>query len=70
MIHSLEKHLGKTAVIDHQPAIAADMQDTAANITKANQLLAWQPEVPPEEGFMLTAEWHREYATWLDAVQL
>jgi len=70
MIHSLEKHLGKSAVIESQPAIAADMRDTAANITKANQLLDWTPTTPPDLGFQLTAQWHTENANWLDQIAL
>ena len=70
MIHSLEQHLGKSAVIDHQPAIAADMQDTAADVSKAARLLKWTPVTSPQEGFNLTAAWHRQEAAWLDSILL
>ena len=39
MIHAVEQHLGKSAIIDYQTAIAADMQDTAADVSKAARLL-------------------------------
>jgi nucleoside-diphosphate-sugar epimerase len=70
MIQALEQHLGKQALIDRQPAIAADMQDTAAEISKAKMLLDWQPSTPPDEGFRLTAQWHAANAGWLDEVVL
>lgn len=70
MIQALETHLGKHAVIDRQPAFAADMQDTAAEISKAARLLNWQPSTPPEEGFQLTAQWHASNAGWLDDIAL
>lgn len=70
MIRALETHLGRQAVIDRQPAFAADMQDTSAEIGKARQLLDWQPTTPPDEGFRLTAEWHTANADWLDPIEL
>lgn len=70
MIHSLERHLGKTATIDYQSAFAADMKDTAAEIAKASKLLDWSPSTPPEEGFRLTANWHAANAHWLNEIAL
>jgi nucleoside-diphosphate-sugar epimerase len=70
MIHSLEQHLGKSATINFQPAIAADMQDTAAEISKAAEMLDWTPLTSPEDGFRMTAEWHARQAGWLDSVVL
>jgi UDP-glucuronate 4-epimerase len=70
MIQSLEQHLGKAAIIDFLPAIAADMQDTAAEISKAKALLNWQPSTPPADGFRLTAEWHAREFEMLDGIKL
>lgn len=70
MIHALEHHLGKSAVIDHQPAFAADMKDTAAEIGKAEALLGWKPRIPPDDGFAETARWHLANARWLDCIAL
>jgi UDP-glucuronate 4-epimerase len=70
MIHSLGKHLGKSPIIDYQPAFSADMQDTSANVSKAAELLNWFPVTSPEEGFRLTAEWHGKHADWLGAIAL
>ena len=70
MIHQLEDALGAKAIVDYQPAIAADMQDTAADITKASTLLDWKPEISPAIGFKQTAQWHRENGAWLDHIEL
>lgn len=70
MIASLEAAIGRSARIDRQPAIAADMQDTAADISKAKHLLDWSPITSPQQGLTLTAQWHLEHAGWLDAVRL
>ncbi|MEO8614626.1 MAG: NAD-dependent epimerase/dehydratase family protein [Luteolibacter sp.] len=69
MIHSLEQHLGMSANIDHQPAFAADMQDTSADVSKAGRLLEWAPTTTPAEGFRQTAEWHAREGKWLDSIK-
>jgi nucleoside-diphosphate-sugar epimerase len=70
MIHALEQHLGKSAIIDYQPAIAADMQDTAADVSKAARLLEWTPSTSPIEEFRLTADWNRNEGEILDTIEL
>jgi UDP-glucuronate 4-epimerase len=70
MIHAIEENLGRKATIDYQPQNNADMQDTAAEIAKARNLLHWQPEVAPLEGFAKTVAWHRENEGWLDSINL
>jgi nucleoside-diphosphate-sugar epimerase len=70
MIHSLEEHLGKSAVIDYQPAISADMKDTAADVSKAARLLEWFPQTLPADGFRLTAEWHVREFEMLDLINI
>lgn len=70
MIRQLEEELGAKAIVDYQPAIAADMQDTAADISKASALLGWKPEISPAVGLKQTAQWHRNNAEWLDHIEL
>lgn len=65
MIRLLEETLGQPARIDRRPAIAVDMRDTAADISKAGRLLGWYPETGPEEGLKALAGWYREEAPWL-----
>lgn len=69
MIGWIEEQLGRAAVIQHQPGNAADMPDTAADISKAAALLHWKPEVQPFDGFVRTVAWHRENAKWLDELE-
>jgi nucleoside-diphosphate-sugar epimerase len=70
MIGLMENLLGRKALVEHYPANSADMHDTAAEISKARQLLGWQPAVDPAEGFSRLVKWHRENADWLDGVRL
>jgi len=70
MIEIIEEVLGKQARIEHLPQNKADMQDTAADISKARKLLGWQPQFSPQEGLRRAVAWHRENAAWLDEVKL
>lgn len=70
MIENLSGHLGKEARVNYLAPIAADMQDTSAEVSKAKRLLDWVPQTSPTEGFRLTAEWHKEQSPWLDSVEL
>lgn len=65
LIEGMEKRLGKKAVIENKPFHAADMKDTWADISKAERLLGWKPEVDLEDGLDQAVEWYlqnREFA--------
>ena len=57
LIAGIEERLGKTATLDCKPFHAADMMETWADITKAGELLGWEPKVSLEEGLDRTTEW-------------
>lgn len=70
MIGFIERGLGKKAAIHGQPPHAADLRETWADIVKAGRLLGWRPEVPVEEGFRRTVEWHKANQEWLGDIRL
>lgn len=70
MIEFLATQLGRSAFINRQPPQTVDMQDTSANVSKANTLLNWQAKVHPDAGFKLTAEWYQQNADWLKKVNI
>ncbi|MDP4898666.1 MAG: NAD-dependent epimerase/dehydratase family protein [Akkermansiaceae bacterium] len=70
MIRTIEDTLHLTAIIDYQPQNNADMQDTAATITKAKTLIGWEPSIAPKEGFQKTIAWHQSNAGWLSDIKL
>jgi UDP-glucuronate 4-epimerase len=70
MISTIEEGLGKKAIVDHLPPNPADMQDTAADISKAASVLGWKPAIAPAEGLRRTAAWHLDNADWLDRIEL
>jgi nucleoside-diphosphate-sugar epimerase len=60
LIALIESRLGVSARITQQPVSAADIHETSADISKARRLLGWEPQVPAEEGFVRTINWHVE----------
>jgi len=60
MIASIEKSLGKKAVIERLPEQKGDMPLTAADITKARTLLGYAPHTPIREGIPKFVEWYRQ----------
>jgi UDP-glucuronate 4-epimerase len=69
-IAKIEDRLGKKAEIVWQPMSASEMQDTAANITKAKEVLGWEPEVDLDEGLDATVAWYLENLEWAKDVKL
>ena len=57
VIGMIEKMLGKKAIIQNKEFHIADIKETWANISKANSLLGWKPEVSFEEGIRKSVEW-------------
>jgi len=64
LIRRIESRLGRTATIDHQPVVKADMRDTRAEISKAGRLLDWRPEVGLDEGLDRAVAWYLENLPW------
>ena len=55
----LERLLGKTAVIVDTPVPASEPLITYADVTKARELLGYEPKVPVAEGLKRFVEWMR-----------
>ena len=60
MIESLERALGKKAIIDRHPLQPGDVPLTYADVTKARDRLGYNPKVKFERGIQLFAEWFLE----------
>jgi len=53
-------HTHATYPVRYHPAQPGDLRQSAADITKAREILGWTPQVPVEEGMPATIEWARE----------
>ncbi|HYE31342.1 MAG TPA: SDR family NAD(P)-dependent oxidoreductase [Methylomirabilota bacterium] len=60
LIELLEASLGKKAVIDRQPNQPGDVPITFADITKARQMLGYNPQVKIDKGIPLFVDWFRQ----------
>jgi UDP-glucuronate 4-epimerase len=68
LISMLEKRIGRKAIIERHPPNPADMNTNQADVTKARQLLAWQPKVGLDEGVTSLVEWYRAERDWVKEV--
>lgn len=57
MIATLERVLGRSAIIDRRPLQPGDVPITYADISKARRLLGWTPRTPLEEGVRRMVAW-------------
>ena len=70
MIAWIEELLGKKALIDRLPENKSDMRSTWADISKAQRLFGWKPEIAPRRGFELTADWYKANRDWVRTIAL
>jgi len=59
LIRSIERALGREAIIRWMPEQPGDVQITYADITKARDLLGYRPATSIEDGLSVFARWHR-----------
>ncbi len=70
MISWMEEGLGKKAKIKRMPAQKADMQDTQADIRKAQKLLEWTPQTAFPDGLARTIEWYLANREFLSKLKI
>jgi len=70
LIELIEGLLGRKAQIERRPAHPADVPATWASITKARELLGWQPKIRLEEGLKRTVTWYLENREWAKEIQV
>jgi len=60
MIREIEEAMGVRATIDWQPEQPGDVPQTWASVTKARDLLGYEPRTPFKEGIRRFVDWYRE----------
>jgi UDP-glucose 4-epimerase len=63
LAHMLARIIGAPPTVVHAPVRAGDVRDSLADISKARQLLAYEPTIDLEEGLRRTVEWYRKELT-------
>jgi nucleoside-diphosphate-sugar epimerase len=64
MIHLVERLVGQEAQLVFKPLHPADVPATWADITKAGQLLGWEPRTHYEQGVENLVRWYRDNREW------
>ena len=70
VIDEIESLVGKTANIEHHPFPATDVMATWANISKARELLDWEPQVSLKQGVATVVDWYMENRDWAKEISL
>ena len=68
LIKKFENSIGKPAEIKRYPAHPADMSASWADVSKAQRLLGWQPQVDLDEGIQQVIGWYRQEHEWASQV--
>jgi|TARA_B110000438_G_scaffold293451_1_gene333328 UDP-glucuronate 4-epimerase len=64
VIDEIESLVGKTANIKHHPLPATDVMATWANISRARELLDWEPRVDMRQGIASVVDWYMANREW------
>ncbi|MCW5875366.1 MAG: GDP-mannose 4,6-dehydratase [Anaerolineales bacterium] len=70
LIGLIEEALGKKALIEHKPMDPADMLASWADVSKATQLLDWQPQVGIREGVQRLVDWYLAERDWAKDIRV
>jgi len=70
IIKEIEKLLGKKAEFKFLPFHKADIKETWADISKAKELLNWEPTIGVNEGVKKSVEWYLENKSWVKDIIL
>lgn len=70
MIELIEKFTGRKAKINFGKFHKADMKETWADITKAKNILGWEPKTSLEEGIERTVRWFEDNWDWIESIRV
>lgn len=68
LVKLLEELIGKKANVQYGPPNLADMYSNWADISKAGQLLGWEPRVGLREGVKKLVDWYAAERSWASEI--
>jgi UDP-glucuronate 4-epimerase len=68
LIKLLEEVVGKKAVVQHGPPNPADMFTNWADVSKAGELLGWEPQYDMRAGVEKLVEWYHAEREWASRI--
>ena len=69
LIRHFEKRLGRQAQVVNRPFHPADMLANQADVTRAKNILGWQPEVGLDEGITNLFNWYQAERAWASQLE-
>jgi nucleoside-diphosphate-sugar epimerase len=70
LIALIESKVGRKATVNHRPFHSADMKANQADVSKAGELLGWEPSVGLEEGVSRSIEWYNKNREWASNIEI
>ena len=70
LIKKIENTLGKQANKKYYPAHPADMSASWADVSKARELLDWEPKISLTEGIKRAIDWYQQEKDWVSQVDV
>ena len=68
LIRLIEEVVGRKAIIDYGPADPADMRSNWADVSKAGELLGWEPQFNMRMGIEKLVEWYNAEHEWASQI--
>ena len=69
LICMLEERIGKRARVSYQAFHRADVHTNQADVTRAREILGWEPQVDLEEGVTRLVDWYMGERAWASQVE-
>jgi UDP-glucuronate 4-epimerase len=69
LIRLIEDVVGKKAIVAYGPPDPADMRSNWADVTKAGELLGWEPQFNLRSGIEKLVEWYNTEREWASQIQ-
>ena len=68
LIRLIEDVVGRKAIVDYGPADPADMRSNWADVTRAGELLGWEPQFNMRDGIEKLVEWYNAEREWASQI--
>lgn len=69
LIKLIEEIVGKQAIVEYGPPDLADMRSNWANVSKAGELLGWEPQFNMRAGIEKLVQWYNAEREWVSQIQ-
>jgi UDP-glucuronate 4-epimerase len=68
LVKLIEDIVGKKAIVEYGPPDLADMRSNWADVTKAGELLGWEPQFSLRSGIETLVEWYNAEREWASQI--